>query len=92
MFWNYLLLGIHVAISGYVLYVFYNFIPKPVKKFSKPHPMYTDYTSPHTNLIIRVFPPNYDVEAMEGVKPSQIVFSGSFSSIFMYYLIEKDAS
>lgn len=56
---------------------------------------FLDYYNIERGLMIRVFAPNFDVEAMKGISPSQILEKGIMANMyeaggtnFHYYLIQ----
>lgn len=89
MYRVYLLFGIIIILGiaqlGCVLFLLRRSFKK--RRNTKPADCYTDFWNTERSQRIRIYPPAYESEALEGLKPSQILESGNFG-LFRYYLIE----
>ena len=67
-----------------VLFLCYKYIRL---KHQKENEYYTDYT--HNNLILRVYKPEFEWQAIGNVPREKLLDRGNFSQFYLWCLIEK---
>lgn len=84
---EYIFIGLIVSntfLSSMIVYFIYLF--NHVSK-SKENEYYTDYI--HKNLVLRIFKPEFEYKAIEGVPKTKILEMGVLSQFYSWILIEK---
>lgn len=69
---------------GAVLFLCYKYIKL---KYQKENEYYTDYV--HNNLILRVYKPEFEWQAIGSVPREKLLDMGNFSQFYVWALLEK---
>lgn len=80
----YIVLAIQIVLMCFQICVFYL---HRALKFKKENEYYTDYV--HNNLILRIFKPEFEWQAIGNIPRDKLLDRGNFSQFYVWALIEK---
>lgn len=78
---------IHGGLELIQIFLIFILIKVPKLRKPKPSPYYTDYVN--AGLILRVYKPEYEFQAIQGVTPTKLLDRGTLSPFYDWVLIEK---